>query len=138
MILSDVQYRTAKKKLEGLEKALDAPAKPGVSARIAEAARAQTRELADEIRDEIAEYEEATHTDPAKITINSWDDLLRAPVRYRLASHMSAEAFARRVGVSARQIFRYESAAYRNCSVTKLETILDRLGVELTGVIGKD
>jgi len=138
MIVSPQQHTATKRKLTMLEDALSAPRREGVPAAVAEAALAQTRELIAEMRAEIDEYETITTSDPARIVVNSIADLLVAPVRYRLASHMSAEAFARVVNVSTRQIFRYEQEGYRNCSVPNLTKILERLNIQLHGHIKVD
>ena len=138
MILSQQQYTATRKKLKMLEDSLSAPRREGVPEKFVQAALAQTRELMGEMQAEIAEYEQITMSDPAEIPVNSIQDLLVAPVRYRLASHKSTEAFARVVGVSARQIFRYEQEDYRNCSVPNLTKILERLNIQLHGHIKVD
>lgn len=135
MILSQQQYLATRKKLKMLEDSLSAPHREGVPEKFVQAALAQTRELMGEMQAEIAEYERITTSDPAEIPVNSIQDLLVAPVRYRLASHKSTEVFARVVGVSARQIFRYEQEGYRNCSVPNLTKILERLNIRLHGHI---
>ena len=138
MILSQQQYTATRKKLKMLEDSLSAPRREGVPEEFVQAALAQTRELMGEMQAEIAEYERITTSGPAEIPVNSIQDLLVAPVRYRLASHKSTEAFARVVGVSARQIFRYEQEDYRNCSVPNLTKILERLNIQLHGHIKVD
>lgn len=138
MIVSQQQYTATKKKLKMLEDSLSAPRREGVPEAFVEAALAQTRELMGEMQAGIDEYERFTTSDLAEIPVNSIADLLVAPIRYRLASHESTEAFARVVGVSARQIFRYEQEGYRNCSVPNLTKILDKLNVRVQGHIAVD
>ncbi len=55
------------------------------------------------------------------------------PIRYRIASHMSVDAFSRKVGVSARQIHRYEAEHYSNTNTSTLTKILEKLDVNLDG-----
>ena len=138
MIVSQQQFTATKKKLKMLEDSLSAPHRKGVPEEIVRAALAQTRDLMGELRAEIDEYERITANDTADIPINSVEDLLVAPIRCRLASHMSTEAFARVVGVSARQIFRYEQENYRNCSLPNLTKILAKLKVRVRGSIAID
>lgn len=133
MITSDKQYQAAKDQLERLEASLKAPMKPGVAQAIADAGKAQTQELIDEIRAEIDEYDRTRHMKPSEIPIHSIDDLMVAPIRYRIAAHLSIDAFARRVEISARQIARYESEHYQNSSVPNLKKILERLNIRLHG-----
>lgn len=133
MITSDKQYRAAKNKLKMLEASRTAPSKAGVADAIADAARMQINELAEEIGTEINEYERIRDMQPEEVPIQSIDDLMVAPIRYRIASHMSVEAFDRMVGISVRQILRYESQEYRNSSVPNLKKILARLNIRLQG-----
>ena len=55
------------------------------------------------------------------------------PIRYRIISHMSVDAFSLKVGVSARQIHRYEAANYSNANTSTLTKILEKLDVSLDG-----
>lgn len=135
MITSDKQYRAARNQLDMLETSRNAPSKTGIADVIADAARLQIDELADELREEIDEYERIRDMQPGEVPIQSIDDLMIAPIRYRIASHMSAEAFARMVGISVRQILRYESQEYRNSSVPNLKKILTRLNIQLRGKV---
>ena len=135
MITSDKQYRAARDQLERLEASRNASSKKGVSAVIADAAKSQINELAEELRVEIDEYERTRAMQPEDVPIQSIDDLMVAPIRYRIASHMSADAFARLVGISVRQILRYESQEYQNSSVPNLKKILVRLNIRLQGKV---
>lgn len=135
MITSDRQYQTARGKLKMLEASGNAPSKSGVANAIANAAKSQINELAEELRIEISEYEKIRDMQPDEVPIQSIDDLMVAPIRYRIASNMSAEAFARMVGVSVRQILRYESQGYQNSSVPNLRKILARLNIRLHGKV---
>ncbi|MFQ5565549.1 MAG: helix-turn-helix domain-containing protein [Paracoccaceae bacterium] len=138
MIVSQQQYNATRKKLKMLEESLSAPRREGVPEKFVQAALGQTRELMAELQAEIDEYDRITTSSQAEVPVNSIEDLLLAPIRCRLASHMSTEAFARTVGVSARQIFRYEQENYRNCSLANLTKILGKLNVKVSGSIALD
>ena len=135
MIISDRQYTAAKEKLAMLQVSSKAPIKKGVPDIIAEATKGQIKEMINEIKGEIKEYESICHTDPSKITISSVDDLMVAPIRYRLASHMSVDAFARKVEISPRQIKRYEAENYQNSNTSTLRKILKHLNIHLEGKV---
>lgn len=45
---------------------------------------------------------------------------MSAPVRYRIATGMSVEEFARKVEIHSRQIARYETEIYRNATTETL------------------
>ena len=48
---------------------------------------------------------------------------------------MSIDAFSRKVGISARQIIRYERDKYQNTNSSTLRKILDVLNIHLDGKI---
>lgn len=137
MITSDKQYAAAKEQLNMLVQALSAPVKKDVPAVIQEAARSQTKELIAEIQANIDEYSKLVknHNDGVLIEIHSLSDLLAAPIRYRLANHMSIEVFGRKVGISARQIARYEKEEYQNITTSTLQKILGNLDIHIDGKI---
>lgn len=137
MITSDKQYAAAKEQLSTLVQSLSAPVKKDVPAIIQEAARSQTKELIAEIQANLDEYSKLVknHNDGVVIEIHSLSDLLAAPIRYRLANHMSIEVFGRKVGISARQIARYEKEEYQNITTSTLQKILGNLNIHIDGKI---
>ena len=135
MITSDKQCQTTEEKRKMLEDALKAPNKPGISEVIAQAARMHTKELIDELQGEIDEYRKIGKMKPSEIPIKTIDDLMVAPIRYRIASHLSVDKFAHMVEISPRQILRYESQAYQNSSITNFKKILERINIKLRGKI---
>jgi DNA-binding Xre family transcriptional regulator len=139
MITSDKQYIAAKEQLHMLKKSLLSDVKNNVPAVIEEAGKAQIKELIAEIEASINEYENIIKNtrNNAVIEIHSLDDLLAAPIRYRLANHMSIDNFSRKVGVSARQIARYEKEEYQNINARTLQKILKNLEVRIDGKIAK-
>ena len=92
-------------------------------------------ELADEIQRNMEEYDRLKESNPSDIEIHSLDDLMVVPIRYRIAAHMSVDAFSRKVGVSARQITRYETENYQNTNSSTLRKILGMLDIHLNGKI---
>ena len=137
MITSDKQYAAAKEQLSMLVQSLSAPVKKDAPAVIQEAARSQTKELIAEIQANLDEYSTLVknHNDGVVIEIHSLSDLLAAPIRYRLANHMSIEVFSRKVGISARQIARYEKEEYQNITTSTLQKILRNLNIHIDGKI---
>ena len=137
MITSDKQYAAAKEQLSMLVQSLSAPVKKDVPAVIQEAAKSQIKELIAEIQEKTDEYSKLVknHNDGVVIEIRSLGDLLVAPIRYRLANHMSIEAFGRKVGISARQIARYEKEEYQNITTSTLQKIWGNLDIHIDGKI---
>lgn len=138
MITSDKQYEAAKEKLAMLKQSLLAPTKNNVPDAIAKASMRQVQELMDEIQKSIDEYVQLTENKTTAIEIHSLDDLFSAPIRYRLSTHMTLEGFGQKVGVSARQIARYEKEEYRNINTSTLNKILGKLEVNINGRINKE
>lgn len=135
MMTSDKQYAAAKEQLTLLNASLSSPKKKDVPALITKAGKAQLRELIDEIQQNMKEYETLKNSEPSDIEIHSLDDLMVAPIRYRIAAHMSVDAFGRKVGVSARQIARYELESYQNTNSSTLRKILEVLNIHLDGKV---
>lgn len=135
MITSEKQYKEAVKKIEMLQLSLLSPVKPNIPPIIEKAGRSQICELIDNIQNEIAEFERYKSIDVSKLEIHSLDDLMKTPIRYRLAAGMSVDVFAQLVGISPRQINRYEKECYQNSHSSTLKTILQKLKVNIDGGI---
>lgn len=135
MITSDKQYAASQKQLAMLKESYTAAVKKGVPDVVAKAGKAQIKELMAELKLLINEYDSLKACKPSDIEIHSLDDLMVVPIRYRIAAHMSIDAFSRKVGVSARQIARYERENYENTNSSTLRKILGMLNIHLDGKI---
>lgn len=135
MITSDKQYEAAKKQLAMLTESLSLLVKKGVPDEIEQAGRAQTQELINEIQQSINEYSALRNSRPSDVEIHSVDDLMVAPIRYRIAAHMSIDEFGRKVGISPRQIARYENEGYQNINSSTFRKILKGLNILLHGKV---
>jgi len=133
MITSDKQHAASKKQLTMLLESLDANMKNDVPAVIKKAGKAQLQELFEDVQSEITEYETLKTGKVEDLKIHSIDDLLLTPIRYRIVEHMSVDTFSRKVGVSARQIHRYEAEGYKNANTSTWKKILDGLDVSFDG-----
>lgn len=135
MITSDKQLVSAKEKLGHLSYSLSCPIKNNVPNVIANAGREQIKELFSEIQSDIDEYEQLKTMRPEDIEIHSLDDLMVVPIRYRIASRMSVDEFSRKVGISARQIMRYESDKYQNITSNTFQKVLNAINIHLEGKV---
>ena len=135
MITSDKQYAVAKGKLAMLDESLARELDDGVPNVIRETKEGQLQSLIADVRKEIEEYEALKSTRPDELEIRSIQDLMVTPIRYRIAARMSVHAFGRKVGVSERQIHRYEAESYRNTNTRTLTKILEKLDISLDGHI---
>lgn len=137
MITSDKQYEAAKEQLRLLEASILRPAKKNIPEVIVKASKKQIQELMNEIQKNMLEYIALIENQESNIEINSVEDLFSAPIRYRLATHMSIERFGQKVGVSPRQIARYEKEEYHNINTSTLIKILGNLKINIHGKILK-
>jgi len=135
MITSDKQYKAAEAQLAMLTQSFSSPIKKGTPDIVAKAGKTQLQELIAEIQRDLEEYDVLKSSKPSDIEIHSLSDLMVVPIRYRIASHMSIEAFSRKVGVSARQIARYETENYQNTNSSTLQKILGVLNIHLDGKV---
>lgn len=136
MITSDKQYKAAKKQLAMLTESIStSDDKANIPEAIKQAHKAQIQELISEIKKHINEYKTLKNGNPADVEIHSLDDLMVTPIRYRIAAHMSIDEFSRKVGVSARQIARYENEEYQNITSSNLQKILKGLNIHLEGKV---
>jgi len=133
MITSDKQYAASKAQLAMLKESLSAENDEAIPEIVKNASKAQLKSLIAEVQAEIAEYENLKSIKLEELEIHSIHDLMVTPIRYRIASHMSVDAFSRKVGVSARQIHRYEAENYSNVNTSTLTKILEKLDVSLDG-----
>lgn len=136
MLTSHIQYNASLKAAEQLRSSLDAPVNKQLPANLVEANRRKLQRKLDKIDAEIAEYERNRSLDVEEIKITSLEDMLVAPIKYRLAKNESVDEFAKHIGVNKRQVLRYEASLYQNCSIPTLQQILSKIGLVLKGYIG--
>jgi DNA-binding XRE family transcriptional regulator len=139
MILSERQLKVTLVKLAAIEERLKAtvPVKKGSSSpgkiapEFAEAARAELEELAIELRQDVKEYQRLRRLGLKALTLKSPADFLEFPMKYRVACGLTQEQFAAKVGVSLRQIARYEAESYQNINGETLKRILEKLPLKI-------
>ncbi len=61
----------------------------------------QTQRLIETIQQDIGDYDATGKIKPSDIPIQTVDDLMVAPICFRIASHLSIDTFTRLVEVSA-------------------------------------
>jgi len=89
MITSDIQLKATKEQLQRLNSAVGAKMGEHIPKQLIDG---HNQKLSDDIRlleSEIDEYERLKSTNVEDIVITSIDDLLKAPIYYRIAAHMT-------------------------------------------------
>jgi len=135
MITSYKQYTVAKEKLKKIKESIVATQKTKVPQVLVRASLGQMKELLADLKRDMSEYETLHMSHKQDISISSLEDLMKAPIRYRLAKKMTIEQFAKEVEVHSRQIARYETEQYHNATTDTLIKILERLKIDLKGSI---
>ncbi len=134
MITSDRQLNTTKKKIVSLEESL-VEMRKSASGILGNSAVIQTEALTQELESEVIEYEKLYAEGLDAIDIQSPEDIMLLPIKYRIAKHLTKEAFAKEVDVSVRMIARYEAEEYTNINGETFKKILRNLPLKLTGTL---
>ncbi len=130
MITSKRQLETTKKKIASLKESL-AEMKKSARGLLANSAVIQTEALTQELESEALEYETLYAEGLDAIDIQNPEDIMLLPIKYRIAKHLTKEAFAKEVDVSVRMIARYEAAEYTNINGGTFKKILRNLPLKL-------
>jgi HTH-type transcriptional regulator/antitoxin HigA len=87
-------------------------------------------QLAD-LRTELQEYEPLKLGGSKIPALRSFQDLPRALIQARIASGMSQEDLARKLGLKPQQIQRYEATDYMAASLARVSEVVKALGIRL-------
>ncbi|MGA2431798.1 MAG: helix-turn-helix transcriptional regulator [Candidatus Acidiferrum sp.] len=128
MIKSEAQRERTATQIEGFRQALAkvAQEKPGKrSAAIRGSYDGMIRQLEDELR----EYDRLKSGQLFLPRMERLDEIAPFISKIRIAKGVSQTELARRLGVSKQVISRYEESDYQAAAVTRLQEILDAIGV---------
>ena len=129
MITSDRQLNVSKGKIIDLKKELSSGKNASLHPSLKKAAKAQVLALIENLEAEIKEYEELKSLGLKGIKIVSPEDLFLLPIKFRIAKNLSQESFSHLVGVTLRQIARYEVEGYQNIQGETFKKILSKLPI---------
>ena len=130
MIKNERQYKITKSQIAKFEAALDElNARGGVRSRLRKLEEDALRSQLDELRNEVAQFEQLRTGGPKPIHIESLDDLPRALVTARIVAGLSQKELAERLDLKEQQIQRYEATDYGSASLTRLKQVAKALGV---------
>lgn len=132
MISNALQYRTTRRWVERFEQARTAvDAQPNLHPRARRALRDQYDSQIDELREQLAEYEALRAGKVRELELRSLKELPGALIRARIAAGLSQRELARRLGLKAQQIQRYEATRYAGVTLERAQAVADALGMEL-------
>ncbi len=129
MIKSDAQRERTVVQIEGFRKAL-AQAEKQTSGKRAAAVRASYECMIRQLEDEIREYDQLKAGEFKLPRVDRLDQIAPSIVKLRIAKGVSQTELARRLGVSKQVISRYEESDYQTVAITRLQEILDAIGVK--------
>lgn len=134
MITSDRQLNATKKKIESLTESL-AEMEKSEKGILAKSSAVQTEAMKQELENDVSEYEKLCTEGLEAIEIVTPEDIMLLPIKYRIAKHLTKEAFAKKVDVPVRMISRYEAEEYTNITGETLKKILHNLPLTLNSVL---
>lgn len=133
MISNERQYTNTHRKLADLETLLAATvAGEAGDDGFRDVQIAALESQADDLREELAEYEVLRDGGTRVIEASSLAGIADALIKARVARGWTQRQLAERLGVAEQQVQRYESSAYRTASLARLCDIADALGVTFT------
>ena len=135
MIANERQYRIAGAQLRRFEEALAARAasEPGgdIAPRIFEAMADAIASERDELRAQLARYEDLRSGRVAQRGLCSLRGLPVALIEGRIAARMTQRDLARRLGIPEQQVQRWETNGYVGVALERMQEIVDALGLQM-------
>jgi len=134
MIANRRQYRITKAQLERFQHTLAAlqeerPDRRGVHPALAQAETEGIRSQIQDLRQQIAEYEQLAAGEKQILELDSFAQLPEALVKARIAAGLTQRELAAKLGVKEQQIQRYEATDYAAASLSRIYRVIDALGV---------
>lgn len=139
MIKNERQNRISKAELRRFEEALEAHRqaglREGLDPRLHEAMGASLQSEIDELREQLARYEDLRAGRVKQRELKGFLDLLPALVEARIAAGLTQRALAERLGLPEQQVQRWEANVYSGVGVERLQEVADALGMEVTETV---
>ena len=135
MIKNEKQYRITNAQARRFEDAVAELAKQGRPANITprlwqaqhDAASSQLQEL----RLQVEAYERLHLGKGRELVLEAVEDLPKTLIRARIASGMTQEGLAQRLGVKTQQVQRYEATEYESASFARIRKVVQALGLTM-------
>ena len=133
MIENERQYRISKAWLEKFAQSAAQMAQPGASADplIQAAMVEQYESQAEELRQELAEYEAPRAGQVTSLEVESLTALPEALIRARIAAGLTQKDLAARLGLKEQQVQRYEATRYAGVSLDRIQAVVEALGATI-------
>ena len=135
MIRNERQYRITKSQAENFRHSLS-EVRPKASSDMPEALRWKLQEnalrsqLAD-LESDLREYENLQSQQHGTLEVSSLDELPNALIKARISSGFTQKQLADKLGLKEQQVQRYEASGYFGASLSRIQEVLDALGVKV-------
>src|SRR2546425_2401044 len=135
MIKNEKQYRITKAQVRRFQDALtelaDQVRPSNISLRLWEAQRQAAQSQMEELQEQVEAYERLQLGKSKEVVLEGVEDLPKALIRARIASGMTQEGLARRLGLKAQQVQRYEATEYDSASFARICKVVQALGLRI-------
>ena len=135
MIKNEKQYRITKAQARRFEDALaelgrqERPS--NIAPRLWQAQRAAADSQLQELQEQIDAYQLLQMGKSKELVLEALEDLPKTLIRARIASGMTQEGLAHRLGVKTQQIQRYEATEYESASFARIRKVVQALGLRM-------
>ncbi len=134
MIKNERQYRITRAQAERFERTIAAAGarpSPAIHPKLQKAQLDGLRSQLGDLQRELREYEALRSGRRRVIPLDSIEELPKTLIQARIASGLSQEELAARLGLKPQQVQRYEATNYRSASLKRVSEIVRVLGVKL-------
>lgn len=135
MIKNEKQYRITKAQVRRFQDALaefGGHQRPSnISARLWDAQRQAAQSQMEELQQQVEAYEQLHVGRSKEVILETVEDLPKALIRARIASGLTQEGLARRLGVKPQQVQRYEATEYESASFARILKVVHALGLRM-------
>jgi HTH-type transcriptional regulator/antitoxin HigA len=128
MIKSDAQRERTATQVESFRVALNKVDRE-MNGKRAGAVRGSYEGMIRQLEDELREYDELKSGELTLPTVERLDQIAPFIAKMRIAKGISQTELARRLGVSKQVVSRYEETEYQSVAISRLQEILDAIGV---------
>jgi ribosome-binding protein aMBF1 (putative translation factor) len=139
MIKNEKQYRITKAQVRRFQNALaelTGQVRPSnISPRLWEAQRQAAQNQMEGLQEQVEAYERLQLGKGKEVVLEAVEDLPKALIRARIASGMTQEGLALRLGLKAQQVQRYEATEYESASFARIRKVVQALGLRMPKAI---
>ena len=129
MIKSDAQRERTAAQIEGFRLALNKVDREMTGKR-ADAVRGSYEGMIRQLEDELHEYDQLKSGRLTFPNVERLDQIAPFIAKVRIAKGISQTELAKRLGVSKQVVSRYEETEYQTVAISRLQEILDAIGVK--------